>query len=66
MNTIPSSQTQKYNDCISRGFSKEFCVETPTLRYGPNACICDNGSIGFYSPGFAGECVCNSSSFYFG
>lgn len=56
----------EYNSCISKGFSKEFCVETPTLRYGPNACQCDDGSTGYYAPGFRGECVCGGSSFYFG
>ncbi len=61
-----SSSSQRFQDCVNKGFSKEFCIETPTLRYGPNTCICHDGSIGFYSPGFAGQCVCNSTSFYFG
>jgi len=48
-----------FNSCRSKGFSKEFCLTTPTALFGPDACQCDDGSIGKIIPGFRGECVCD-------
>lgn len=48
-----------YNDCISKGYSKEFCVQTPTSVLGPSGCMCPNGSLGRRLPGFRGRCVCD-------
>ena len=62
----PMNPSPSYTSCIGQGFSKEFCLETPTLRYGPNVCSCQDGSIGYYAPGFRGACICGGSSFYFG
>ena len=47
-----------YNKCRGQGFSKEFCVQTPTSVFGPSICQCDDGQLGQYLPGFQGECVC--------
>lgn len=47
-----------YSDCVSKGYSKEFCLQTPTSVVGPAGCICPNGSIGTLMPGFRGRCVC--------
>jgi len=52
-----------YNTCINKGFSKEFCVQTPTSQFGPNTCLCDNGTIGYKMVGYGGECVCNMPNF---
>lgn len=47
-----------YNSCRAKGFSKEFCVTTPTGAMGVGTCLCDDGSIGMQLPGFYGDCVC--------
>lgn len=47
-----------FNRCRARGFSKEFCLETPAGAIGPNSCTCSNGMVGKYVPGFRGHCVC--------
>ena len=52
-----------YNECISNGYSKEFCVQTPTSVFGPNVCQCDDGRIGQILPGFRGECICNNINY---
>lgn len=54
-----SKEGFSYNDCRSKGFSKEFCVTTPTATQGTGICLCDNGSIGLQMPGFGGACICN-------
>lgn len=51
---------QSYQDCINSGYTKEFCVQTPTSIFGPNVCKCDDGSLGRILPGFRGECVCDT------
>jgi hypothetical protein len=55
-----SSGHLSYSDCVSKGYSKEFCLQTPTSVVGPAGCICPNGSIGTRMPGFRGRCVCNN------
>lgn len=50
--------TPSYNQCMSQGYSKEFCVQTPTNVFGPGACRCYDGRIGRRLPGFRGGCVC--------
>jgi hypothetical protein len=51
---------QTYQQCIDSGFTKEFCVQTPSSVFGlgPGTCMCDDGTIGRYLPGFRGQCVC--------
>lgn len=53
-----------FDECRSKGFSKEFCVQTPTSVIGPNACICQDGKIGQILPGFGGECICRGERSY--
>lgn len=50
---------QSYSDCIQSGYTKEFCVQTPTSVFGPSVCQCEDGSIGRIYPGFRGKCVCD-------
>jgi hypothetical protein len=52
-----------YNDCIQQGYTKEFCVQSPTSVMGPAVCMCDNGLIGKRLVGFRGECICDSRLF---
>ena len=52
--TIPT-----YDECRASGYSKEFCVQTPTLYFGPAACMCPDGSQGVIHPGLRGECLCS-------
>ena len=51
---------ETYNDCIANGYTKEFCVQTPTSALSPGVCTCDNGITGTKLPGFKGECVCDN------
>ena len=44
-----------YSDCMSQGYTKEFCVQRPL----PGMCQCPNGLIGRIEPGFGGACVCS-------
>ena len=48
-----------YARCRSQGYSKAFCVQTPTLYWGPNSCKCADGSMGIIHPGLRGECLCS-------
>ena len=52
-----------YGNCINSGYTKEFCIQTPTSTYGPNSCLCSNGNLGYKLPGYGGQCVCNLPSF---
>lgn len=47
-----------YSSCRDKGFSKEFCVTTPTGAIGVGSCLCGDGRVGMQLPGFFGECVC--------
>ena len=47
-----------FNKCRAKGYSKEFCIQTPTTHFGPGACRCHNGAVGRRYPGFWGKCVC--------
>lgn len=51
--------TPSYQQCINSGYSKEFCVQTPTSVVGPSGCQCHDGSLGYIIPGFRGKCLCN-------
>lgn len=48
-----------YDECRAKGYSKEFCVQTPTSLLGPAGCVCEDGSIGIIHPGLRGECLCS-------
>ena len=48
-----------YDECRRNGYSKEFCVQTPTSYYGPSGCMCPDGSQGIIHPGLRGECLCS-------
>jgi hypothetical protein len=48
-----------FNSCRAKGYSKEFCVQTPATHFGPAACRCPNGMLGTRLPGFGGKCVCD-------
>lgn len=50
---------QTYNQCRGLGYSKEFCVQTPTSVFGPAGCMCPDGSMGFIFPGLRGQCLCS-------
>lgn len=50
-----------YAECISSGYTKSFCLQTPSSAIGPAGCACPNGSIGTIRPGFRGVCICKDS-----
>ena len=50
---------ETYSSCIAKGYTKEFCVQTPTSVWGPAGCLCPDGSRGIIFPGLRGECLCS-------
>jgi hypothetical protein len=52
---------QTYQQCVDLGYSKEFCVQTPTSVFGPAGCMCPNGQMGFTYPGLRGGCLCSNN-----
>lgn len=55
------SFTTSFADCRSRGFTTEFCVQTPIATMGVGTCLCDDGNLGLQMPGFGGKCVCQQA-----
>lgn len=51
------SNSGSYNRCINSGYTKEFCVQTPTSVLGPSGCLTPDGRVGYRLPGFRGRCV---------
>lgn len=49
---------QTYEQCRNLGYSKEFCVQTPSSIFGPAGCVCPDGSYGRIYPGLRGQCLC--------
>ena len=50
-----------YQACRAQGYSKEFCVQSPS---DPGSCICGDGRRGKYLVGYRGECVCDDHHAY--
>lgn len=50
---------QTYNQCRNLGYSKEFCVQTPSSVFGPAGCMCPDGTMGQTYPGLRGGCMCH-------
>ena len=48
-----------YSECINKGYTKSYCVQTPTSTFGPGICKCKDGHLGRRIAGFMGECVCD-------
>lgn len=46
-------QSHAYASCVNGGFSKEFCLQNPSM---PGQCQCRNGAMGT----FQGRCVCDN------
>lgn len=62
MNTMKNTEGfQTFNQCRGLGYSKEFCIQTPTSVFGPAGCMCPDGSMGFVYPGLRGRCLCTRS-----
>lgn len=56
--TTPESFSN-FKQCRARGFSKEFCIQTPAAVSLPDAlCLCSDGTRGRYKRGHQGESVC--------
>ena len=58
-----TSSIPTYQKCINSGYSKEFCIQTPTSVLGPAGCLCRDGSVGRIIPGFRGKCFCGNDYF---
>lgn len=52
--TMPRIEGMTTNECLSKGYTKEFCMENPW----PSMCRCEDGRIGTLLGGFKGQCVC--------
>ena len=50
---------RNYAECRRDGYTKEFCLQTPTSIWGPAGCMCPDGSRGIIHPGLRGECLCS-------
>ena len=55
------SFTGSFADCRAKGFTTEFCVQTPIAAMGVGTCLCDDGNLGLQMPGFMGKCVCQQA-----
>ena len=55
--------SNSYQKCLSKGYTKEFCVTTPVSFLGPTTCMCKNGTIGRRLLGFRGKCICDNNAF---
>lgn len=55
---IKETFSNSYQDCRSKGYTKEFCLTQPTALWGPHVCQCANGRMGRRLLGFGGKCVC--------
>ena len=49
-----------YQACRAQGYSKEFCVQSPS---DPGSCICGDGRRGKYLVGYRGKCVCDDQAY---
>ncbi len=58
LKTTREGFSPSFNKCRAKGYSKEFCVQTPTTHLWPGTCQCPNGMLGRRLPGFGGKCVC--------
>ena len=47
-----------FNTCLNKGFTKEFCIQTPVSFRGSNICRCNNGMLGQIIPGWITQCIC--------
>ena len=56
----PSREGFNFTQCMSKGFTKEFCVQTPVSYGGPSSCRTPDGQLGEIMPGWGGECVAPS------
>lgn len=56
---------QTYDQCRNLGYSKSFCVQTPTSVFGPAGCMCPDGSMGQVYPGLRGGCMCHNSHYVY-
>ena len=46
-----------FSQCMNKGFTKEFCVQTPVSYGGPAACRADDGRLGQILTGWGGQCI---------
>ena len=47
-----------FDECRQKGYTSEFCVQTPVAFGGPASCQCLDGSLGIIAPGWRGACLC--------
>ena len=52
-------QLPSFKKCRSKGYTKEFCLQTPLAWGQPGMCQCQDGSLGQILPGFRGRCICD-------
>lgn len=57
-NTIESFSSRSYRRCRHKGYTKQFCLQTPFTNMNTDTCMCENGNVGRRLPGFRGKCIC--------
>ena len=56
----PLKEGFSFTQCMNRGFTKEFCVQTPVSYGGPSSCRTPDGHLGQVLAGWGGKCIAPS------
>ena len=60
INTEPFVDTHnRYLACREKGYSKQYCLQSPYSRYPMFQCTCKNGLLGQRLPGIKQRCSCD-------
>ena len=54
-----TGQRRHYLKCRAKGYTKEFCLQSPYSRYPMFQCTCRNGLLGQRLPGIRRRCSCD-------
>lgn len=57
MSSSISREGFSFSQCMNKGFTKEFCVQTPVSYGGPTVCRTEDGRLGQILVGWGGQCV---------
>jgi len=57
---------RNFKSCRKQGYTKEFCLTTPSAHDFPGTCLCPNGRRGRFLVGYRGQCVCDGGDYYMG
>lgn len=52
-----SQEGFSFSQCMNKGFTKEFCLQTPVSYGGPAVCRNADGQLGQVLAGWGGQCI---------